>query len=622
VTQRAKQRYAFDPSHHEAALRGLIEGIQSLDAVDQARLEELLRLHPKDGRGFFSKSEIIRGFRHLNALRATPWDERAFLDRMRMKPVRTASGVAPVTVLTKPFPCPGECIFCPSDVRMPKSYLSDEPGAQRAAQHQFDPYLQTLSRLVSYHHTGHRCDKVELIILGGTWSSYAESYQIWFVKRCFDAMAEFAHVLAGRAPDLEPRAAIDFRNLEERVHGRRLEVGDSGEPRYNEVVARFGGAGNPEERASWGELFAAQRANETAAARCVGLAIETRPDHVTPAEAVRLRRLGATKVQIGIQSLSDEVLALNHRGHDVATTRRALGVLRQAGFKIHAHWMPNLHGSTPRADVEDFKRLFDDPAIRPDELKIYPCSLIESAELMAYYETGRWRPYSHDELVAVLEACLLATPEYCRLTRIIRDIPGTDIVAGNKLTNFRQIVERGLKARGLRSRDIRSREVRQRVVRRDELELRTTEYETSCGRELFLQYVTAENRIAAFLRLALPGPDAGVPGTGAPGASIPGGGTAGRGIPEIEASAMIREVHTYGRLVGLGERHAGPSQHLGLGRALVERAAQIAAEAGFPDLAVISSVGTRRYYRRLGFTDGELYQHRPAGLGTATRTAG
>ncbi len=253
--------------------------------------------------------------------------------------------------------------------------------------------------------------------------------------------------------------------------------------------------------------------------------------------------------------------------------------------------MPNLYGSTPREDIEDFRRLFDDPAVRPDELKIYPCSLIESAELMAYYEAGRWRPYEHDELVAVLEACLLATPEYCRLTRIIRDIPGTDIVAGNKLTNFRQIVERGLEARGLRSRDIRAREVGQRPIRRDELQLRTTRYDTTGGREIFLQYVTEDDRIAAFLRLSLPGP-------------VPD-------IQEIETSAMIREVHTYGRLVGLGERHSGRSQHLGLGRDLIERAARIAAQEGYRDLAVISSIGTRRYYRRLGFVDGELYQHQP-----------
>ena len=211
---------------------------------------------------------------------------------------------------------------------------------------------------------------------------------------------------------------------------------------------------------------------------------------------------------------------------------------------------------------------------------------------MAYYEAGRWRPYEHDELVAVLEACLRgdagvlpADPDHPGHSRGPTSSPATSSRTSARSSSA------ACEARGVESRDIRGREVRQRVVRRDELELRTTEYETSCGRELFLQYVTAEDRIAAFLRLSLPGP--------------------GPGIPEIEASAMIREVHTYGRLVGLGERHSGRSQHLGLGRDLIERAARIAEREGYRDLAVISSIGTRRYYRRLGFVDGELYQHRP-----------
>lgn len=581
-----RSRYAFDPARHETELDALIDAIEGRETLDRIGLEELLRRFPKEGRGFFSKSEIIRGYRHLKA-EATAEEERAFLDKIRMKPVRTSSGVAPVTVLTKPHPCPGQCIFCPSDVRMPKSYLSDEPGAQRAAQHQFDPYQQTLSRLLTYRNTGHRSDKVELIILGGTWSSYPETYQLWFTKRCFDALNDFGRVLGGWEPDLEADPEIDFRSLGETVDGRRIAR------RYNEIVTDFAGATGLGETATWEQLGTVQAENEAAAARCVGLVIETRPDHMNEAETVRLRRLGATKVQIGIQSLSDEVLRLNRRGHDVATTRRALRLLRQAGFKIHAHWMPNLYGSSPTSDIEDFTRLFSDPDIQPDELKIYPCSLIESAELMAYYDDGRWRPYTHDELLEVLASCLLATPEYCRVTRVIRDIPGTDIVVGNKLTNFRQIVEGEMAEDGRRSRDIRNREIGQDPVARDDLLLRRTDYESGAGREIFLQFVTADDRLAAFLRLALP--DGRPP------------------IAEIAASAMIREVHTYGRLLGIGERGAGPSQHLGLGRDLIERAALLAAEAGFTDLAVISSVGTRRYYRRLGFDDGPLYQHRSLG---------
>jgi elongator complex protein 3 len=578
--------YAFSPARYEEQLAALIGELEELAEIDGEGYRRVLRRHPKDGRGFFSKSEIIRGFRHLNETLDWGRDEQEFVARLRMKPVRTASGVAPVTLLTRPHPCPGRCIFCPSDVRMPKSYLSDEPGAQRAAQHRFDPYAQTLSRLRSYHHTGHRVDKVELIVLGGTWSSYPEAYQLWFVKRSFDALNDFERWRRGRlAPPVT--AGLEWTGLEERIDGRRIDRG------YNRIVAEYAerhGDRRFRQAASWSELAGAQRDNETAAARCVGLVVETRPDHLTLEEVVRIRRLGATKVQIGYQSLSDEVLAANRRGHDVAATRRAMRLLRGAGLKIHAHWMPNLYGSSPARDVADFERIFADPDFRPDELKIYPCSLIESAELMRYWRDGGWRPYDHDELLEVLVECLRRTPEYCRLTRVIRDIPGTDIVAGSRQTNFRQPAERELARRGLPARDIRSREVRHRAVDAGELRLRESRYATAVGEERFLQYVTADDRLAAFLRLLLP--------------------AAPVEIGEIATSAMIREVHVYGRLVGIGERRAGRSQHLGLGSRLVECAATLARRAGFADLAVISAVGTRAYYRRLGFTDGELYQHR------------
>ena len=582
----APSTYAFSPERYEEELAALIGELDELPDIDGEGYRQALRRHPKDGRGFFSKSEIIRGFRHLNAALGWGRDEGEFVARLRMKPVRTASGVAPVTLLTKPHPCPGRCIFCPSDVRMPKSYLSDEPGAQRAAQHRFDPYAQTLSRLRAYHHTGHRVDKAEIIVLGGTWSSYPEEYQLWFVKRSFDALNDFERWRDGRlrTPDA---SGPEWRKLGERIDGTAIER------TYNSIVSDWAdGRRNGRratESATWDELARVQRLNETAVARCVGLVVETRPDHLTTDEVLRIRRLGATKVQIGYQSLSDEVLAANRRGHDVAATRRAMRLLRGAGLKIHAHWMPNLYGSSPQADVADFERMFADPDFRPDELKIYPCSLIESAELMSYWRDGRWRPYEERELLEVLVECLRRTPEYCRLTRVIRDIPGTDIVAGNRKTNFRELAEAELERRGLAARDIRAREVRHREVAAEELELRELCYSTSVGEERFLQYVTPDDRLAAFLRLSLPVEPV--------------------EIPEIARSAMIREVHVYGRLVGLGERRAGRSQHLGLGARLVERATHLSAAAGFDDLAVISAIGTRDYYRRLGFGDGELYQH-------------
>ncbi len=583
----------FEPESHERELISILGELAELETFGALELQRVLRRYPKNGRGLFSKSELVRGFRRFRNRLGPSLDGDALLERLRMKPVRTMSGVAPVTILTKPFPCPGRCIFCPSDVRMPKSYLSDEPGAQRAAQHQFDPYLQTLSRLHAYHNNGHRTDKVELIILGGTWSSYPEAYQIWFVKRCFDAMNDFSGESAAPLAPTEP--VIDFRLLEERIDGQSIDRS------YNQVVSDFAeGAVIDHETATWSKLEELQRVNEGVRTRCVGLVVETRPDHLTLDEALRMRRLGATKVQIGYQSLSDRVLALNKRGHDVAATREAMRVLRRVGFKIHAHWMPNLYGSDPAADLLDYERIFEDQDLRPDELKIYPCSLIESAELMAFYKRGEWRPYEHDELLRVLTRCMHRTPRYCRLTRVIRDIPGTDIVDGNRVTNFRELAERELQQLGMASAEIRAREIRDLEIVSSDLSLETTEYDTAIGREQFLEFVTAEDRIAGFLRLSLPAEP------------VP--------IPEIRDSAMIREVHVYGGLVGLGRRRQGLPQHLGLGRRLVAEAERRAAAAGYPNLAVISSVGTREYYRRLGFQDGSLYQTKP--LAAALRSEG
>jgi elongator complex protein 3 len=320
--------------------------------------------------------------------------------------------------------------------------------------------------------------------------------------------------------------------------------------------------------------------------------IETRPDHISEEEVLRIRRLGCTKVQIGFQSLNDEVLRVNRRGHTVDATRRAVKLLRLAGFKIHAHWMPNLYGSSPEMDIEDYERMFADPDFRPDELKVYPCSLIESAALMQRYLDGSWQPYSHDELLHVLVDCFRHTPEYCRLTRVIRDIPGTDIVDGNKTTNFRQLVDAELTKHGEQTDDIRAREVRFRQVAPDQLRLDELWYHTSIGEDVFLQFVTEDRSIAGFLRLSLP--ERNVPAL----------------TEELAGAAVIREVHVYGQSMEIGESAPGKAQHAGLGTQLIERAVALALEKGYERLSVISAVGTRGYYRKRGFVDGQLYQVR------------
>jgi elongator complex protein 3 len=583
-----RPRKEFDPTPHRRELVAIIDEIVGESDFDSRTLDRILKKYPRSGTGFFSRSEIIAGFRRFGSTHQRDLDPEAFVERLRLRPIRTLSGVTPVTVLTKPYPCPGKCIFCPNDVRMPKSYLSNEPGAQRAEDNRFDPYLQTWNRLRAYQSMGHPVAKVELIVLGGTWSFHPEAYQIWFVKRCFDALNDFGKGVDRRAE--AGAAPVRFRELPSRLNGRESDA------TYNQLVGGLlrethGPALlDPSERANWLELEAAHLVNETAACRSVGLVVETRPDHISSEEVRRIRRLGGTKVQIGLQSLSDRVLEANRRGCDVAASRRALRLLRGAGFKLHAHWMPNLLGSSAEQDADDFARLFDDPDFRPDELKLYPCSLIESAELMGNYERGEWRPYRHDELVDLLAGCLERTPSYCRLTRVIRDFSSRDIVAGNQMTNLREVAEDRLRGRGGVCRDIRAREIRGSGFSVEALRLKAQVYRTSIGEEHFLEFATPEDRLVAFLRLSLPV----VP--------LPD--------PELRTSALIREVHVYGDSLGLGRRAEGRAQHMGLGRRLIDRAAQLARDAGFEDLAVISAVGTRVYYRSLGFSDGDHYQHR------------
>jgi len=556
---------------------------------DAESFDGILRRHPHAGRGFFSRSEIIAGYRAFFDAESLGVSEEAFLACVQRRPVRTQSGVTPLTLLTKPFPCPGKCVFCPNDVRMPKSYLADEPGAQRAAANRFDPYLQVWNRLAAYRAIGHPTDKVEIIVLGGTWSFYPEAYQVWFAARCFEALNDFGAGVDGRA-GVEP-SAPGFEALPARIDGR-----DHAKNPYNRLVRAFlqdeqdGELVPASEQATWQRLEAAQAANETAGCRSVGFVLETRPDHVTEEEVLRMRRLGATKVQIGIQSLDDAVLSANQRGHDVEATRQAVGRLRRAGFKIHAHWMPNLLGATPESDVADFARLFADPAIRPDELKLYPCSLIESAELMHYHERGEWRPYGPEELLDVLAHALARVPRYCRVTRVIRDISSDDIVVGNKQTNFRQLAEQEVTRRGGACLDIRAREIRGDDFDPDRLELRANVYDAGVAEEHFLEFVTPEERIVGFLRLSLPREKS--------------------FVAELGESAVIREVHVYGASLGLGDRADDKAQHQGLGRRLVAEAGRRTRAAGYRRLAVISAVGTRDWYRRLGFEPAGLYQVR------------
>ncbi|NCN03893.1 MAG: tRNA uridine(34) 5-carboxymethylaminomethyl modification radical SAM/GNAT enzyme Elp3 [Candidatus Pacebacteria bacterium] len=593
----------FKLADHQEQIIKLLELLLSQEDLNKKTYSKLIKKFTKPDGRLYSKDEVIFSYKLLAGSNSIPDYDESFINKIKMKPVRTISGVTPVTVLTKPFPCPGKCIFCPSDIRMPKSYLSDEPGAQRAERNWFDPYLQVYNRLQALKNIGHKVDKVELIVLGGTWSYYPETYQIWFIKECFRALNEFGfkddrEEILQRYKQISSKLTLsDSPEANDKKLGGKQIKGEDNRT-YNKVIDE--NYLEPEKElgldkvqsATWKQLEDQQFINETAGTRSVGLVIETRPDHISEKEVIRVRRLGCTKTQIGVQSLSDEVLKKNKRGHNVAATRKAFRLLRLAGFKIHAHMMANLYGSTPENDIADFKALFTDPDFKPDELKLYPCSLIGSAELMQYYHKGLWKPYSYEELLHVISSSISLTPEYCRLTRVIRDIPSPDIVVGNKLTNFRQIAEDKLKKLGEISKDIRAREIRGEEFTKEEIKFKMTDYQTSVSQEKFLQYIVHKNgqeKILGFLRLSLPITE--------------------QFIDELKESAMIREIHVYGAVVNIGERTKGEVQHLGLGTKLIKKAKQLSKEAGYKKLNVISAIGTKEYYRKKGFTDGDLYQY-------------
>ena len=541
----------------------------------------------------------------------TPELEERFIRSVRMKPRRTASGVATITVITRPHTCSSNCIYCPCDLRMPKSYLANEPACQRAELTFFDPYVQVAARLQALHQMGHSTDKVELIVLGGTWSDYPESYQYWFIKELFRALNEWPNSPSHIQERLNWYTSFGLQNSEEALSSfvaeQQAAVFDD-TATYNQAFHKLYDTSQPHQNAwsqmqsTYDELVEQQHVNETAAARVVGLVIETRPDTITPDNLRMFRQLGCTKIQIGIQSTRQEILDANQRQMNVAQIKRAFSLIRLYGFKIHSHLMVNLLGATPEADKQDFKTFVTDPGFLPDEIKLYPCALVAGTQLVQKYREGAWQPYAKDELVDVLVQDALNTPPYVRISRMIRDISATDILVGNKHTNLRQMVEQELAAKDVASRvqEIRFREINQQQVSAAELTLQDFVYTTAVSDEHFLQWVTADNKIAGFCRLSLPHWDKLIAGA----CDV----TANELLAQ-PGQAMIRELHVYGQALSLGSEGMS-AQHQGLGQKLLSKASSIAAEAGYTSLNVISSIGTRAYYRAQGFTDAGLYQQK------------
>ena len=320
----------------------------------------------------------------------------------------------------------------------------------------------------------------------------------------------------------------------------------------------------------------------------MGLSVETRPDEVSPDELAWFRYLGVTKVQMGVQSLDDRILQLNRRGHTVAEALRATALLRAAGFKIVLHWMPNLLGTIPDSDRADFPRLWE--GFCPDEIKIYPTQLLETAPLYEYWQRGEYHPYTTEELVGLLADVKTSIPRYCRVNRVIRDIPSPHVIAGNKRTSLRQDVHAEMARRGTHCDCIRCREVREGKVEAASLRLDDLIYHPQGAEEHFLSFITPEDKIAGFLRLSLPGLD-----------------STSAGLSDLKGAAIIREIHVYGQSLAVGAEQGGAAQHAGLGSRLLVEADRLASAKGYRRMAVIAAVGTRKYYFERGFKRGDLY---------------
>ncbi len=450
---------------------------------------------------------------------------------LKKREIRTLSGVAVIAVLTKPWPCPGKCVWCPSEKNMPKSYLSNEPAVMRAILNKFDPYKQVEMRLKALKMTGHDTDKCELIVMGGTWSYLPHKYQTWFVKRCFDA--------------------------------------------FNGKVAK--------------NLDQAQKWNETTKHRVIGLTLETRPDYIDVAEIKRMRELGATRVEIGVQSIDDKILKLGHRGHLVKQIIEATKLLKDAGFKISYHMMPNLPGATPAKDEAMFKKLFSDQDFQPDMLKIYPCVVTKNSQLYGWYKKGKFKAYTDKQLLDLLIKIKKNIPPYVRISRLIRDIPDVSIVSGNKISNLRQMI---FNQAGNICQCIRCREARNQIVSEKLIKLKVIKYRASNGWEYFLSYESKDGKtLFALLRLRIPlKPDQNLI----------------RELPELKNSAIIREVHTYGKLIPVGGKSKAV-QHMGFGKRLIKAAEIIARKHHFPKITVISGIGVREYYKKLGYKLNDTY---------------
>jgi len=463
--------------------------------------------------------------------------------------IRTLSGIAPVAVLTKPFACPGKCAYCPTEKDVPQSYLSNEPAVMRAIRCAYDPYRQVQFRLKSLEANGHEPTKIELIVIGGTWSVLPVEYKYWYIANCFAA-----------ANNYKPQIQNHKSQIISKIQNPKSKISIKTSLKNLKKI-----------------LLEEQKKNEKAKYKLIGVTLETRPDYIDEKELLEMRELGCTRVELGVQAIDDKILKLNLRGHKVVKITEATEWLKIFGFKVTYHLMPGLPGSTAIKDFKMFKQLFTDERFQPDQIKFYPTVVTKGSLLFKWWQQGKYKPYSDKVLQKLIIDCKKIVPIYVRIIRLIRDIPGESIIAGNTITNLRQVMQQ----KGVECGCVRCREAREQEVK--SYKLKVTSYKASGGMEYFIEACSGDEKILyGFCRLRLLNKISLISSCAA-----------------INSAALIRELHVYGELVSVG--HDKKIQHSGLGKKLMIEAEKIAKKNKFKKMAIISGVGVRGYYRKLGY---------------------
>lgn len=509
-------------------------------------------------------------------------DIRRLRDYLMTKPVRTGSGVAVVAIMTAPFSCPhGKCTFCPGGPDsffgdVPQSYTGNEPATMRGIRNEYDAYLQVMNRLEQYVAIGQSPEKVDLIIMGGTFPSNAKAYQEEFVRDALQAMNDFGDLFYYDDKHEENGFKYDeFRDFFEQPGS----VDD--DERTERIKERLWDL--KEERKV--SLEEAKKQNETARIRNIGTTIETKPDWGFEEHGNHMLKLGCTRVELGIQTLNDDVLHEVHRGHDLDDSKKSIRVLKDLGFKLNFHMMPGLPGIDREEDIETFDELFSNPTYRPDMMKVYPTMVMPGTALYQKHKIGEYDPLSTEEAADIIAEAMQYVPRYCRVMRVQRDIPIKHSEDGVDKNNLRQIVDRKLEDKPHELNDIKAREIGRETIQ-GEPELSVTEYDSSDGTDYFVSVDDEADNLLGFVRVRLP--------------SEP------RRDEFTDATAIVRELHVYGEAKSIGDDE-GNSQHRGFGTQLMYKAEDIAENNDCEELLVISGIGVREYYRKLGYELDEPY---------------